>query len=338
MQRLIRTSIMRLWRFAFAAGLFGVHVLASQVVLSEPTTATRTTLVDELGDDPDYESLLRLLQRARLIPTLNRLDGATLFAPTNDAIEHHSFWNSVLNDDSDSMTDNIQEKLRQQLFYHLLNFSIITLPQESHEVQVLKTLHYPRTPLEPPSHEPPPNPPWMPIPGGTLGGEPQRLRVAARKESAWVGVDARGRHGVQITKGKVNATSNCVLLGISAMLEPPPDLGASYDNENDILCDLLLATVLSGIPSLSYFHKVLTPEITQILSATPSLTLFLPVNDAWMALDPLERTYLESDFAADDLGRILNMHAVVQKGVMWSESFDPAVNRVSFDLSSAPYF
>ncbi|KAF8917691.1 hypothetical protein CPB85DRAFT_1477028 [Mucidula mucida] len=288
---------MRLWRFAFAAGLFGVHVLASQVVLSEPTTATRTTLVDELGDDPDYESLLRLLQRARLIPTLNRLDGATLFAPTNDAIEHHSFWNSVLNDDSDSMTDNIQEKLRQQLFYHLLNFSIITLPQESHEVQVLKTLHYPRTPLEPPSHEPPPNPPWMPIPGGTLGGEPQRLRVAARKESAWVGVDARGRHGVQITKGKVNATSNCVLLGISAMLEPPPDL----------------ATVLSGIPSLSYFHKVLTPEITQILRATPSLTLFLP------------------HFAADDLGRILNMHAVVQKGVMWSESFDPAVNLTTLD-------
>ncbi|KAF9010368.1 hypothetical protein BDZ89DRAFT_1143548 [Hymenopellis radicata] len=118
---------MRLWRFAFAAGLFGAHVFASQVILSESTTVTRRTLVDELGDDPDYESLLRLIQRARLVPTLNRLDGATLFAPTNDAIEHHSFWNAALNDDSDSLTDNIQEKLRQQLFYHLLNFSIITL-------------------------------------------------------------------------------------------------------------------------------------------------------------------------------------------------------------------
>ncbi|KAF9010367.1 FAS1 domain-containing protein [Hymenopellis radicata] len=95
--------------------------------------------------------------------------------------------------------------------------------------------------------------------------------------------------------------------------------------------DLPLATVVSGIPSLSYFHKVLTPEITQILNATPSLTLFLPVNDAWMALDPLERTYLESSFAADDLGRILNMHAVVQKGVTWSDSFDPAVNLTTID-------
>jgi len=78
--------------------------------------------------------------------------------------------------------------------------------------------------------------------------------------------------------------------------------------------------------SVSYFHNILTPEITRVLNTTTELTIFLPVDGAWDALDPLERLYLESDFATDDLNRILNMHAVVDKGVTWSESFDPAIN------------
>ena len=64
-----------------------------------------------------------------------------------------------------------------------------------------------------------------------------------------------------------------------------------------------------------------------MLNTTAELTLFLPVDGAWEALDPLERLYLESEFASDDLNRILNMHAVVNKRVTWSESFNPAVNR-----------
>jgi solute carrier family 25 carnitine/acylcarnitine transporter 20/29 len=47
----------------------------------------------------------------------------------------------------------------------------------------------------------------------------------------------------------------------------------------------------------------------------------MPVDSAWEALDPIERLYLESEFAADDLLRILNMHAVVEKSVRWSDTF-----------------
>ena len=86
---------------------------------------------------------------------------------------------------------------------------------------------------------------------------------------------------------------------------------------------------MSEQSSVSYFHNILTPEITRVLNTTTELTIFLPVNSAWDALDPLERLYLESEFATDDLDRILNMHAVVDKGVTWSESFDPAINRES---------
>jgi len=46
----------------------------------------------------------------------------------------------------------------------------------------------------------------------------------------------------------------------------------------------------------------------------------MPVDSAWKTLDPLERLYLESEFATDDLLRILDMHAVVEKGVRWSDT------------------
>ena len=89
----------------------------------------------------------------------------------------------------------------------------------------------------------------------------------------------------------------------------------------------------------------MTPEITVLLNNTDELTVFLPRDDAWDSLDKLERLYLESEYATDDLlrcevvrhgwnglaangaYRILNMHAVVQDGVKWSDSFEPATNR-----------
>jgi solute carrier family 25 carnitine/acylcarnitine transporter 20/29 len=198
----------------------------SQTSWKAPSTSSRT-LVDALNDDPDYSSLLHLLQRTRLIPTLNKLNGSTLFAPTNEAIakhaSKHSLWQSVLEDSSDLVPDNIQEQLRQQLFYHLLNESISAIPSEP-TVSEYKTLLYPRKSLSPPSKDPPPYPPWMPIPGGTLGGEPQRIRLATHDNSVSIGADYNGKAGASIVKGLQDA-GNGMLLGIGEVLEPPPDLG-----------------------------------------------------------------------------------------------------------------
>lgn len=70
----------------------------------------------------------------------------------------------------------------------------------------------------------------------------------------------------------------------------------------------------------------MTPEIVGQLNSTPELTLFLPVDTAWDVLPPIERKYLESKFATDDIIQILNMHSVVTEGVHWSDSFDPKIN------------
>ncbi|KAF7320374.1 Carnitine/acyl carnitine carrier [Mycena kentingensis (nom. inval.)] len=289
--------------------------LGAQQPLQLPVSTHSVTLVDALNSDSDYTSLITLLQRARLIPTLNRLNGSTFFAPTNDAIARSSLWSSVAHDESFVVTDNIQERLRQQLFYHLINYTLPAMPEAPHP-QVLQTLHYPRSPLEPPSHEPPPSPPWMPVPGGSLGSAPQRVRVAARDQGAWVGVDAFGNGGAEIVKGQIDA-GNGLLLGIDNVLIPPPTL----------------AELVSQHSSVSYFHDILTPDIRKRLNESSELTLFLPVNSAFESLHELERLYLQSEFATADLTRIVNAHAVIEKQVKWADTFEPSTKLKALDGS-----
>ena len=218
---------MRLLSFLFA--LLPYYSLASLHPQSPLADAFSTTLVDKLSEDPDYTTLLRLLQRAKLIPTLNRLNGSTFFAPTNDAIHRDAF----LSRHSSLTGDNVNERLRQELFYHLLNYTIV-LPKD-HNVLVTKTLHFPHDHTGPPSDEPPPSPPWLPIPGGTLGGEPQRLRVASRKGGIHVGVDAFGKGGTRVVKGPVDA-GNGILLGIEDILTIPPSLCAYHHSMPRRMC------------------------------------------------------------------------------------------------------
>ena len=203
--------------------LIFVSCSPSQLPLNALPTQKSTTLIDALNADPDYTSLLTLLQRARLIPIINKLNESTLFAPTNDAIERHSLWSAALNDSLLANRDNVQERLRQELFYHLLNYSISALPDE-HNLQVHKTLHYPRKNVDPPTREPPPN---MPIPGGTLGGEPQRIRVASIGGDVKIGTNAFAQGGAKVVKGQVDG-GNGVLFGIGDVLDVPADLGSEY--------------------------------------------------------------------------------------------------------------
>ncbi|KAI0068305.1 hypothetical protein BV25DRAFT_1867311 [Artomyces pyxidatus] len=306
------------WRaaaFAVAVSLPLAAAFDSQASFNSSSPVPfATTLVDKLSEDPDYTSLLHLLQRAKLIPTLNKLNGSTLFAPTNDAIHRQASSNPLWRDALllDNLGDNVNQRLRQELFYHILNYSL-TLPDDQH-ILVTKTLHYPHEPIEPPTRQPPPSPPWLPIPAGTLGGEPQRLRVASKESDVHVGVDAFGNGGAKIIKGVVDA-GNGLLIGIDDILSVPP----------------ALSDVVTHQSSISYFTRILTPEIIDRLNTTSELTLFVPIDSAWDALHPVERLYLESEFATDDLHRIFEMHAVAQKGVKWSESFNPAVNLTTID-------
>lgn len=112
--------------------------------------------------------------------------------------------------------DNINEKLRQQLLYHLLHTRLQELPKE---LKTHNTYLYPR----PISLDVPSTPPWIPVPGGTLGGEPQRIRVSAGDDKTYVATDYEGKGGIEIIRPLVKA-DNGVLIGIADVIQPPPNL------------------------------------------------------------------------------------------------------------------
>ncbi|KAG8757698.1 hypothetical protein FRC14_001647 [Serendipita sp. 396] len=271
--------------------LFGSLVQASQ----NPLTTYSTTLVDLLSADSDYTQLLRLLQRTRLIPTLNKLEGSTFFAPTNDAIQRYSLWNDYLSFPESELTDNVNERIRQTLFYHILNYTLPSFPPTG-GVEIYRTLHFPRIPVEPPSGDPPPAPPWVPLPGGSLNDESQRLRAAVREGKAYVSVDAFGEQGIPTAKDPVSGT-NCMLIGIHEVIEPPSSL----------------ANIIRGNPALSYLTNILPEAQMKALEITPGLTVFLPENKAWNRLPRVVRLYLESQFSNADLKWIVGMHAAAGK-------------------------
>lgn len=281
--------------------------------LPPPPAPLTSTLIDALSADPDYTLLLRLVQRAKLVPTLNKLNGSTLFAPTNDAIERHrkdrknSIWSTALSHDEGSLADNIQLALRQSLFYHLLNYTLDAIPDT---VTPQHTLHFPELPIEPPSNDPPPSPPWLPLPGGLLGGEPQRLRTAIRDGAAFVGVDFQGKGGARAVKDKV-VTGNGLLYGIDNVLDVPQNL----------------LEEVSQHPALTTIARLLPDSLRDTLTLTPHLTLFFPKDAAWTSLDPIEMRYLESGFAEKDMARIVGLHASGtgtdgEGQVGWSETWN----------------
>ncbi|QRV97452.1 carnitine/acyl carnitine carrier protein [Ceratobasidium sp. AG-Ba] len=265
--------------------------------------AFRKTLVDVLSGDKDYTLLLKALQRARLVPTLNRISQSTLFAPTNDAIKRYaerhpdSAWAELVDDKE----GNPHVALREHLFYHLLNYTATPTTPDSLPVAPAtythRTLHFPRAPdngSAPPSHEPPDSPPWMPLPGGLLAGEPQRLRITWRDDAAWVAVGANAEDGVKVAKEDVEA-SNGRVVGVSEVLRLPHNL----------------ARVVRHHPKLQTLSRYITSDIERTLANTPHLTLFVPDDSAWDALKPMERLWLDSGYADRDLMDIFARHATV---------------------------
>lgn len=193
-----------------------------------------TTVIDILSSSPKHSTMLHLLQRSKLIPTLNLMDGVTLFAPTDDAWktwakqDHETRYSTelagmiqnMMTEGESSLTsvvaDNILFHLHELLLYHSLNY---TLPvhgsaKQSHaisdgdspdrwvanNISTETTLHFPgrKHPTRPP-----PGPPWAPDGGvGMLGGEGQKLRLLfdgpQRDGPFKVGVDSHGDGGVLV--------------------------------------------------------------------------------------------------------------------------------------------
>lgn len=288
----------------------------SQTSLSFPVHIASSTLVDVISADPDFSLFIRLLQRARLIPTLNKLQNATLFVPTNDAIRNGSDQNSrellrFLNDEDehkDTIGDNLRYRLRERLFYHMLNYSLaLPLPngcKDEHANDLHPLLSYETTLLFPTRHEEHGRPGHIPYPSPEdtlLGGEGQKLVLTTQqtKEESFirVGVDEFGKGGANILPSKGGKAKNGIVVAINGVLNPPKSLA-----------HLIRARRADKQQGLERFASLLSIDVWKWLQERAHLTLFAPLDEAFEALHPLEWKYLISGFATDDIVKIITNH------------------------------
>lgn len=247
-------------------------------------SAQSISLIDLLSNSSSHSKLLYLIQRARLVPTINLLNSSTLFAPTNDAIDAHPTWSLISQDTqhSGSDPDNLQLGLRATLLYHLLNYTLpSTIPTQSPLMLETLLFPHPENLSVPPRH---PGDPPEDKPIRLLGDHGQKLRIIQRDQTTYLGVDESGKDGVVVHLKDSQIASNGVLISIDQILTPPPRL----------------STLIRSTPHLSTLSEVLSDRFLNQLDLMPHLTIFAPHNDAWSALDPIELSYLKSNFSAED--------------------------------------
>lgn len=312
-----------------AVSLGGITV-AQQAALQAPSPdlgVTSTNIVDVLSQDPQLSLYIRLLQRARLIPTLNKIHDATLFAPTNEAVRNRSLADPVLaaalleesaDLEEQDGRDNLQYRLRERLFYHMLNYTSSNLSFP--DVQDSR-IAYESTLLFPTTHEEHGRPGHVPYPAPQdtlLGGEGQKLSVLRemQKEGSGsaggvitrVGVDGGGGGGAVIIPGRGGHGRNGRVVVVDDLLHPPKSIAHRIRERagtggND-----------TQPGSLSKFASLLSEEMWKKYTEDSHTTLFVPHDQAFDALPLLEWKYLTSGFATDDILQIANGHQAEYKG------------------------
>lgn len=263
--------------------------------------AQSENLIDVLSYHPELSTFTHLLQRTRLLPTLNRLQeldeeqtGITIFAPTNEAFEA-----IFMGSENHTLPDNVQAVLRQRLLYHVLNY---TLPLEDQALQLYETLHLPsrKRLYEPTRPGPIPQKPQRPPEpgaedhGGLLGNHGQYVRIQRdiTGRVTHVGVDSRGQGGARCLDVDTRSSFGTLYI-IDRVLDVP----------------LPLDMILKTHNNTSVFRHI-SDDAMHRLATTPHLTMFLPVDAAWRSLRPLEQAYLFGGWpqAMDDWLRLFGWH------------------------------
>ncbi|KAG0150905.1 hypothetical protein CROQUDRAFT_668249 [Cronartium quercuum f. sp. fusiforme G11] len=255
-----------------------------------------TTLIDLLSNSSSHSNLLYLIQRARLVPTINLLNSSTLFAPTNQAIESSPILSLALKQKSNSNhalePDNLQLQLRQTLLYHLLNF---TLPNATTSPIMLETLLLP-SPLTP---KQPDDSNHNSTLQGLLSGHGQKLRLIKRDDqNTYIGIDSFGNGGILLNLKDTQVASNGIMISIDQVLIPPPTL----------------SKLIKSMPELSILNQILKDEYLNQLDLIPHLTIFAPDNKSWDNINLVELKYLLSNFSQDDIIKVFNSFSTI-KGI-----------------------
>lgn len=151
------------------------------------------TIIDVLSEDKDgrFSQLITHLQRNRLVPRINKLEAATMFAPTDEAF--------------DQLEDGA-EITQERLLYHLLPVGMTG--QDFFHGQLVESLY---------------------VRPGLLGKEDTGQRIKVTKDGK-LG-KGRGKayiNGADIVDSDVVVNNQTYIQVINKVLEPPPMLGRVF--------------------------------------------------------------------------------------------------------------
>jgi solute carrier family 25 carnitine/acylcarnitine transporter 20/29 len=211
---------------------------------------------------------------------------------------------------------NINAVLRQQLLYHMINYTLPfnfttggllqdnvtpSLPAPG-SASMLTSLHRPSHRLlhEPTRPGPVPQPPSSPPhpgaedQGGLLAGKGQKMRIA-RKDNGQVflGTDAKGKKGARAVMADRTSRSG-LILSIDGVIDLPPSL----------------AILLSTEPTLQHLRNLTTNTLLRSLTETAHTTFFLPTESSFEALSAIEKVFITGDWelAKQDRLKLLGEH------------------------------
>lgn len=213
---------------------------------------------------------------------------------------------------------NVNAVLRQQLLYHMLNYTLSftvgesdlasaylnsATPKLSSKPLMLTTLHLPsrRYLHEPTRPGPIPHPPSKaPLPGSEdkgslLGSEGQKVRVCTRGKEGdiYVGTNSKCEGGVKVLE-MVDKSDKGRIVVIDGILEVPPSL----------------SSVLQSHPKLQHLLNLTTSASLRSLTESAHSTFFLPVAESFEVLTSLEKAYITGDWelAKQDRVKLLGQH------------------------------
>ncbi|GAA5970690.1 hypothetical protein JCM11641_007401 [Rhodosporidiobolus odoratus] len=320
-----------------------ISLLLLAITTASAQQTQSTTLVDLLSSSDDHQLLLAAFQRARLIPTLNKLNGSTLFAPTDDAIRRERdrergstdaglgggdeggsrVWSAVVDwveqgalptVHDEAKHDNLQLALRDTLLYHVLNHTLFPPPANSTNTSdpAPKPLPYDTPTLQEtlyfpllfPYNHSFPAPPSLP---GTEPDKPDPDAPKHRPEGLLHGEGQRVRVIKRKKDNEIRVGGDWRGEGGVKVVGKPKFAGngALVPLEAVLQKPQDLAAIIRSIPELSTLAELLPPQVLDFLTTAPHVTLFAPTNDAWGALSDLEMRYLRSGFAELDLAEIV---------------------------------
>ncbi|KAM0750330.1 FAS1 domain-containing protein [Meredithblackwellia eburnea MCA 4105] len=308
-----------------------------------PPTASSISLVDILAASPNHTLLLKAFQRARLIPTLNRLNGSTLFAPSDDAIKQESarekqasaqhsislrdaVWTYAIGDPESTQEgdaaappahDNLQLALRDTLLYHVLNYTYFPPPSpppnSSAEVPPSSQFrHFATTTpsLEETLYFPSLNAfnKSFPIPP-SLPGSPPDNPDPDNPTGVEGLLKGEGQKVRLVQRGKKELWIGVDSKGEGGIKVVDSSLQFATNGALVVVDGVLskpedISKQIRTDARLSVLASLLPPALLDYISTAPHLTVFAPTNDAWKSLSDLEMRYLRSGFAETDMTEI----------------------------------